>query len=175
MPTPLLKKLAHESGLSLKEVEAKWDEAKHTIPMNKYYWPEVVSLTKKLIGLKESMENTSYEELLGFLLYARNVAHIQHWKTTSFAEHMALNDLYELLSELTDSLAEMYMGVYELGNIPQASADFDTKTPVAFVTQMLADLAEFKAKLPDEGFIVNKYEELQGEISQVLYKLKNLK
>lgn len=44
------------------------------------------------------------------LFHARQQAHFWHLDTKSFAEHKCLQDFYEGLLELTDTLLEVYMG-----------------------------------------------------------------
>lgn len=53
--------------------------------------------------------------------------HVAHWKTNSYAEHMAIGGFYEKLTELTDSIAEKFisLGGYIDGGV---SASFSTET-----------------------------------------------
>jgi hypothetical protein len=44
------------------------------------------------------------------LLHSATCAHIQHWQTTSYAEHKALQKYYESMPDLVDDLVETYMG-----------------------------------------------------------------
>ena len=53
-------------------------------------------------------------ELIIKLLHARTNAHILHLGTTSFAKHKALNDFYDEIVDLVDTLAEAYQGDYGL-------------------------------------------------------------
>jgi RNA binding exosome subunit len=58
------------------------------------------------------------------LLVARDAAHIAHWKTTSYAEHKALQEFYEAILELTDQFVEQYQGYYgERMDINQGELD----------------------------------------------------
>lgn len=117
------------------------------------------------------------EELLGTLFQARNVAHILHWKTKSFAAHLALGDLYDSLVTFADDLAEMYMGRHgtdfkiDLNN----SSDFDQEDAVNFIGQLDSKLESVKDSFAQEGFLINKFEEVQALVSQTKYKLENLK
>jgi hypothetical protein len=119
------------------------------------------------------------ENLLALLLQARNVAHIHHWKTKSFAQHLALGELYDLLSSMADSLAEMYMGKgSDLGTMPMTEphvfAGLDMSSPLGFVQQLWSFLEGAKSTIPQEDWFVNKYEELQGSVAQIKYKLEQL-
>ena len=52
------------------------------------------------------------EEFVSKALLDRDLAHLAHWKTKSFAEHKALNDFYDELLDLIDGFVEQYQGYY---------------------------------------------------------------
>lgn len=52
------------------------------------------------------------EQFVSMALLGRDLAHLAHWKTKSFAEHKALNEFYDSLLDLTDSFVEQYQGAY---------------------------------------------------------------
>lgn len=119
------------------------------------------------------------ENLLALLLQARNVAHVHHWKVKSFSKHVALGELYELLTLFTDQLAEMHMGELgdndQLGDIVYNSPiGYDTTNATEFVTQLHTNLESLKPTLPQKDWLINKYEELQAEVARVKYKVDNL-
>jgi hypothetical protein len=49
-------------------------------------------------------------KFIGLLFQSRDIMHIAHLQTTSFAEHKALNNYYDNILELTDSFTEKYFG-----------------------------------------------------------------
>lgn len=51
-------------------------------------------------------------ELIGRVFAARNRAHTEHWKTTSYAAHMALGAFYDGVIDALDALVENYQGLY---------------------------------------------------------------
>ena len=119
------------------------------------------------------------ENLLALLIQARDTAHVHHWKTKSFSKHMALGELYELLTLFADQLAEMHMG--DLGDSKQmGDIAFDTNTGWdksnvnEFLSQLHTNLESLKPTIPQKDWLVNKYEELQGEVARVKYKIDNL-
>jgi len=72
MPVPMIHSLAQKSGKSDAEVEAKWEEAKKQVASeypdigkdNDRHWELVASITKKMVGLKETvMTNTNLKDL----------------------------------------------------------------------------------------------------------------
>jgi hypothetical protein len=120
--------------------------------------------------------DTPMINLISLLLKARDTAHMWHWKTKSFAQHMALGDLYEGLLELSDELFEMYMGKYgTIGHVELSIPNpFSEQDPVEFVRQLFAFLEGQEKLIPQDGFLVNKYQELQALVSRTKYKMENL-
>lgn len=55
---------------------------------------------------------TKAEQFVSLVLLARDAAHLAHWKTTSYAEHKALNEFYDEVLELIDGFVEQYQGYY---------------------------------------------------------------
>lgn len=114
--------------------------------------------------------------LMGQLMKARSVAHMWHWKVKSFALHMALGELYEGLTDMMDQLMEMYMGKYGTeAHVPMSDPNaFSEQDPLEFIRQLDDFLASQESRIPQDGFLVNKYQELQGMVSTVKYKMENL-
>ena len=52
------------------------------------------------------------EEFVSLVLLDRDLAHLAHWKTKSYAEHKALNEFYDGVLELIDGFVEQYQGYY---------------------------------------------------------------
>jgi hypothetical protein len=49
-------------------------------------------------------------KFIGMLFHSRDMMHIAHLQTTSFAEHKALNGYYDNILDLTDNFIEAYFG-----------------------------------------------------------------
>lgn len=62
------------------------------------------------------------EELASRVFAARDIAHREHWKTKSYAAHVALGAFYDGVIESIDDIVEAYQGLY--GDIE----DFECKT-----------------------------------------------
>ena len=43
------------------------------------------------------------EELIAKVFEARNAAHLEHWRTKSYAEHQALGDFYDGIIDIVDN------------------------------------------------------------------------
>ena len=55
------------------------------------------------------------EHLISLLFLARDLAHREHLRTKSFAQHMALNTFYNEIVENADAIAEAYLStLYKL-------------------------------------------------------------
>lgn len=116
------------------------------------------------------------ENIIRNLHMAQRCAQVHHWKTKSFAQHLALGELYDLLSTMVDSLAEIYMGAYGDMQISQSDPNhFSEQDPLEFIRQLFQVLKELEPSIPQDGFLVNKYQELQASVAQIKYKLENLR
>lgn len=64
-------------------------------------------------------------KFIGMLFQSRDMMHLTHLKTESFAEHKALNAYYDGILELTDNFTESYFGYYGRVDItiPQSTAE----------------------------------------------------
>ena len=64
------------------------------------------------------------DDFVSMVLLDRDLAHIAHWKTKSYAEHKALNEFYDEVLDLIDGFVEQYQGYYkERMNIQRAEDD----------------------------------------------------
>lgn len=116
-------------------------------------------------------------EFFGKLFQIRDQIHLTHLKvngTGSYAAHKALNEFYDEILDLTDTLIESYQGKYGLIDITIESSK--SIEPIKII-QDLASLTDnglaynsFK-----ETWIQNKLDEISTLCYQTLYKLKNLK
>jgi DNA-binding ferritin-like protein len=115
-------------------------------------------------------------EFIGQLFLARDVAHSVHLNTRSYAKHVALQEFYESIVGLADTLAEAYQGRHGLiGTISLAAV----KKEVKIVEFLQAQLEEIEAARYD---VVNKSDSaLQQIIDNIveqylktLYKLRFL-
>lgn len=119
-----------------------------------------------------TITNPDKTEMFSKLFNARDVMHLAHLKTTSYAAHKALNEAYEYILDFADDLVEMEQG--KAGQtldftIPAASY----QEPIGFLKELNSFLTQVKGMYCDAT--INKIEELQGNINQTLYKLTILK
>lgn len=70
------------------------------------------------------------EDFVSLVLKDRDLAHIAHWKTKSYAEHKALNEFYDGVLDLIDGFVEQYQGYYG-GRMDIKRADGDQTENIA--------------------------------------------
>lgn len=112
------------------------------------------------------------EKLIEKLFHARNAAHIQHWKTGSYAQHKALGNYYEDVIGKLDDFIEAYQGTFGLvGEVAEQEKD---------VSKLIHDyiiwLNENRSKLA-KGVpaLENIIDEITALHMKTLYKLENLR
>lgn len=113
------------------------------------------------------------ESLIARLFYVREVAHRAHLRTASYAQHMALGDLYEGIVEKADTLAEAWMGRSGevLGDIP-----FVLEPAGEIIAIIEAQRAWIDLNRADETLSASEIQNLIDEavqtIDSALYKLR---
>lgn len=115
---------------------------------------------------------------IGVLFLVRDVAHREHLRTTSFAQHMALGSFYESIIELADSLTEAYQGRHGIiKDVPILSEEGKTGTPADKLRKYLKFIEDnrYDAVEKNDTALQNIIDEIVGEFLSTLYKLDNLK
>ena len=118
------------------------------------------------------------KDFFSFMIDVPSVAWRFHLSTDSYSEHMALDDFYDEMQELVDSLIEAYQGKFEkFGYIEPVEYEVG-KDAVSFLEGLLSTISDIEEK--ETVFAEN--DELQSDIDDIvslidstLYKLKNLK
>ena len=108
------------------------------------------------------------------LLHSATNTHFFHWSTDSYAKHIALNEYYDGIVELTDNFVEAYMGKYEkITSFP--SAYHQPKDPVKYLKSLQAFVEAARVDLPQDSELQNLVDEIADLINTTTYKLVNLK
>jgi len=167
------------------------------------YWAYVNGIVKKRLKISESFTFKEYVDLtqpevvpqpvdqtcpidlsiesftrfIVCLFAARDKAHTLHLATKLFSKHVALNELYDLLLEFADKMAETYQGKYGILSINIPAADmFNQDDEISFVAALTDWLnGPARSLIGTDDFIINLFEELLGEVYRIKYKLENLK
>ena len=114
-------------------------------------------------------------ELVGYLFEVRDTVHVLHLKTNSYAQHIALNELYDGLLDLTDDIAETYQGKYGLLKIPSVITK-GTTDAVEYVAEVVSKVEASKSIFkPEDTHLLNILDEIIALFYKQLYKLRHLK
>jgi hypothetical protein len=113
------------------------------------------------------------EEFISRVFSARNAAHLEHWRTKSYAQHQALGEFYDGLVDEIDTLVECYQGNFGLiGEVKLTHADGDI---VGLLSKDVAWIAKHREKIAGG---VDALENIVDGISSLylrtIYKLENL-
>lgn len=123
--------------------------------------------------LEELNSDYTIGSLISCLFEMRDNIHIQHFKTTSYAKHMALDTLYKDIIELVDSLVESWQGKYGIisGYTPiEIHEELDA---VEYLKYKLEYVTEFR-KTNKDSYILSQLDIIEELIYSSLYKLQNL-
>jgi DNA-binding ferritin-like protein len=131
---------------------------------------------------KNQKKNTSIKiksELTNHFLSLLMIVKIYHWKTHSYAEHKATDELYERLNENFDKFVEVMMGRYDIRlnmkgksikfTDPSTKKDFK-KIIFEFRTLIENDMNKYINVLKDTD-LLNIRDEILGNLDQFLYLL----
>jgi hypothetical protein len=117
------------------------------------------------------------EKLISLLFFARDYAHKVHLTSDSYSDHMALNEFYEEIVELTDDLAEAWMGKYgALKDVP-----IMTNKPTGDAGEVLKNQVEwieknrYKVCEKDEAALQSLVDSIVVLYYSTIYKLTRFK
>jgi DNA-binding ferritin-like protein len=114
-------------------------------------------------------------DLVANVFAIRNAAHLAHWATNSYAQHMALDDFYNGVIEKLDTIVEAYQGYFGLiGKVDQITCEPDN------IADQIADMAQLIARERSNiangtPAIENLIDELTETFFKTFYKLCNLR
>lgn len=115
--------------------------------------------------------------LIALLFLGREIAHREHLRTKSYAQHMALNTFYDEVVGIADSIAEAYQGRNGIiDNIPMLTNDSTGDIASVLEKQLAAiEKLRYTAVSKDETAIQNLIDEAVALYLSTIYKLRNLK
>lgn len=115
-----------------------------------------------------------FGKLIALLLLSRDTAHRQHWKTGSYSVHKTLNEFYDNILELTDSLMEKYQGRNGRVTVPTLEEkDTYSKDPSVVLRKHLdwIEKARYDAVPKTDTSLQNILDEIVGQYLETLYLL----
>jgi hypothetical protein len=106
-------------------------------------------------------------KFIGTLFQSRDIMHIAHLQTTSFAEHKALNEYYDNILDLTDKFTEAYFG---------ANKRCEIVIPESKIEDAVSHLRGMRSILDTErnnytSELQNIIDEMIGLVDKILYLL----
>jgi hypothetical protein len=113
------------------------------------------------------------QEYISALFEIETVSHIAHLQTSSFAEHKALNELYDEIADQADAYTEAYQGKY---GIVKGYKSFKIQEGLDMVEYLKSKMMEFESyrKSLSDGYLQQMVDNTQELLSTTLYKLRFL-
>jgi Family of unknown function (DUF5856) len=112
--------------------------------------------------------------LIATVFAARNAAHIEHWNSTSYAEHTALGEFYDQVIDLIDSFVEAYQGKF--GLIGTVKLVPSTQPLLEMLKEDVTWIEENHDKIcKDNSALCNLLDTISELYLVTIYKLENLK
>lgn len=115
------------------------------------------------------------EDLIARVFLTRNLVHLEHWRTQSFSQHMALGEFYDNVVESIDTIVEAYQGAFELvGPVPVLPPY--TGTMLDHLEEEVDWIEVNRDKISKrQTAVANLVDALIEDYLKVIYKLRNLK
>ena len=129
--------------------------------------------------MKFRAEATQKDPVMQFvqcLLHSVTNAHILHFQSLSYSQHMALGAYYEEVGDLVDSFVEAFQGKYGLLTNYKAEYELPATEPVAYLTYLKDEVATLRKapKFPQDSELQNEVDTIANLINSTLYKLRFL-
>lgn len=126
-------------------------------------------------GYKEqSMNKEDVADFLSGLLHSVTITHIYHLQTKSYAQHIALGDFYDGVSDLTDSLIEAIQGKFGIVEGYTLDAGLMPSIPLEYMIGLIHFVENGRADMPQDSEIQNIIDEIASLIDSTIYKLRFL-
>jgi len=111
------------------------------------------------------------EELIGILFQSRDITHLTHLRTSSFAEHKALNKFYDNILDLIDDLTETYFGV--INDKPEIEIPSSSSTDaIPYLNELRTIVLDNRGAFDmNNSYLQNIIDEILALISRTLYML----
>lgn len=150
---------------------AFWDT-----PTTKREWKELAVVTSNGINNQDSITSNIAQsaEFFATLLHAATSAHIYHFKTTSFACHKAMDELYKKLPKKVDKLVEVWQGNNTIITDWPNGYQSPSSGPDIFVHSLCQYTRTNRKVLGEDSSIQNLVDEVLALLDNVLYELRFL-
>ena len=109
------------------------------------------------------------------MFHSRNLAHWNHWRTKSYAQHTALGHFYDDVIEALDGIVEAYQGAFDLVSTIPAPDKTDNDILKHLETEAAWIEENHEGICKGNRAIANQIDALSGVYLSTVYKLRNLK
>jgi hypothetical protein len=123
--------------------------------------------------MKGISANPTVAALIMQLFHARTNAHVLHLRTRSYAQHVALNEFYDEIIDLTDELAETYQGRYGIQDYPELPYKAESDA-IMMLRGLRRYIDENRMAMCSHSELQNLIDEIVAQLDKTLYKLENL-
>lgn len=115
------------------------------------------------------------EELAARVFRTRNLAHLAHWRTESYAQHVALGEFYDSIIDGIDAIIELHQGAIGVIN-PFNVIGTQSNQDITEYIEMEASWIESNRDALSGGVqaIANKIDDLTGIYLRTAFKLRRL-
>lgn len=115
-------------------------------------------------------------DLIELVFADRNAAHIEHWKTSSYAAHMALGAFYEEVIPALDAIVEARQGIGALVKVKSLDKQDTSKDIINHLSDSLVWITDHRKEIT-QGVpaLDNLLQTLEAIYMSTLYKLRHLK
>jgi hypothetical protein len=129
--------------------------------------------------MKFRAEATQKDPVMQFvqcLLHSVTNAHILHFQSLSYSQHMALGAYYDEVSDLIDGFVEAFQGKYGLLTNYKADYQLPATEPVAYLTYLKDEVETLRRMqgFPQDSELQNEVDTIANLINSTLYKLRFL-
>ena len=129
--------------------------------------------------MKFRAEATQKDPVMQFvqcLLHSVTNAHILHFQSLSYSQHMALGAYYDEVGDLVDGFVEAFQGKYGLLTNYKEDYELPATEPVAYLTYLKDEVETLRrmAGFPQDSELQNEVDTIANLINSTLYKLRFL-
>jgi hypothetical protein len=124
----------------------------------------------------EAAQTDPVMQFVQCLLHSVTNAHILHFQSLSYSQHMALGAYYDEVSDLVDGFVEAFQGKYGLLTNYKADYQLPDSNPVVYLTYLKDEVATLRRmpKFPQDSELQNEVDTIANLINSTLYKLRFL-
>jgi len=134
------------------------------------------NIPQKLMAMAKTSKGSDYGTFCSDLFAFADTVKIAHLKAKgpgAYAQHVALGELYDSVSDMADDITETIQGYKGILTISIPASSF--MEPISYIkskrSEIISKMEIICKEMPD---VENKLQDLVGVMSKTIYKLENL-